>query len=295
MAQNAETTAHEPVETVEHAPQLLSAETAEFARPNPAFLDNMSRASSATLEARASAYGSIAPEKGTDYGTPRLSAENPERYSDEPAAAGAAATTTNANDLSEKEQVHAPPRSRTRRRAIIGVLACLGCVILVLAIILPVYFVVIRKRNPTSGHHGNSGSSGDSGPTTSAGGNSGSNPTNNAPTWGGNGSVVTKEDGTTFVYNNTFGGYWVYDPANPLNNTAKAQSWSPSLAEEWRYGVDKIYGYVLLLGTTSSSYLGQGQPWRLAEPRAVHIPSALRALFPRRNRRMDALRTYSSA
>lgn len=57
--------------------------------------------------------------------------------------------------------------------------------------------------------------------------------------WGGNGSTVYADDGSTFIYNNTFGGYWV---SIPFNNTARAQSYSPALDEEWNYETDVMYG-----------------------------------------------------
>lgn len=232
MAQTAETTAHEQLGSGGDSPQLLSTEPVDFARPRPAFFDNTSRASSATLEARASGYGSIAGLN--PKGEPEDQGASREKVQD--------AGVANANNLSQRDELPAPVQRRTRRRVLVGVFAVVGCVIVVLAIVLPVYFVVVRKRDSDSGHVGSTGS-GDSGTNTDNGGtNSGNTPPPNTPTWGGDGSLVTKEDGTTFTYNNTFGGYWVYDPANPLNNSAKAQSWTPSLAEQWRYGIDKMYG-----------------------------------------------------
>ncbi|EEB90783.1 hypothetical protein MPER_10965, partial [Moniliophthora perniciosa FA553] len=59
---------------------------------------------------------------------------------------------------------------------------------------------------------------------------------------GGDGSKVALEDGTTFTYSNPFGGQWYYDPEDPFNNGAKAQSWTPALNETFNYGVDRIRG-----------------------------------------------------
>jgi glucan 1,3-beta-glucosidase len=50
------------------------------------------------------------------------------------------------------------------------------------------------------------------------------------------------EDGSTFVYRNSFGGYWYYDENDPFNDGARAQSWSPALNETFRYGIDPIRG-----------------------------------------------------
>jgi len=50
------------------------------------------------------------------------------------------------------------------------------------------------------------------------------------------------EDGTTFTYKNPFGGTWYWDPNDPFNNTAQAQSWTPALNEPFNYGIDHIRG-----------------------------------------------------
>ncbi|KAJ7228427.1 glycoside hydrolase family 5 protein [Mycena pura] len=50
-----------------------------------------------------------------------------------------------------------------------------------------------------------------------------------------------KHNGTQFTYHNTFGGFWVYDPANPFNNNAQPNSWTPPLNTSWTWGVDRIY------------------------------------------------------
>lgn len=35
----------------------------------------------------------------------------------------------------------------------------------------------------------------------------------------------------------------VYDPKDPYNNNAQANSWTPPLNASWTWGTDKIYGY----------------------------------------------------
>ncbi|KAF6754946.1 glycoside hydrolase family 5 protein [Ephemerocybe angulata] len=50
------------------------------------------------------------------------------------------------------------------------------------------------------------------------------------------------DDGTTFTYTNTFGGEWLADPKKPLGSGGKAQSWTPRIGEEWKWGQDKING-----------------------------------------------------
>lgn len=86
-----------------------------------------------------------------------------------------------------------------------------GLAVVVLAVVLPVYFVVIK---PDRDHHStssgasstsSSGSSGDSGTSGNSGTTGSSNP--QTLTTGGDGSTVTTDDGTTFTYKNPFGGY----------------------------------------------------------------------------------------
>ena len=45
----------------------------------------------------------------------------------------------------------------------------------------------------------------------------------------------------------------MYDPANPFNNSAKPNSWTPALNEPWQWGVDRINGYVRFPLSTSLS------------------------------------------
>lgn len=56
---------------------------------------------------------------------------------------------------------------------------------------------------------------------------------------GGDGSTVYLADGTSFTYNNSFGGFW---NAIPFNNSAQAQLDSPPLSQEWDYQNDLIQG-----------------------------------------------------
>ncbi|KAF8694426.1 Cellulase (glycosyl hydrolase family 5), partial [Rhizoctonia solani] len=127
---------------------------------------------------------------------------------------------------------------RKKRKAVWAAVALAALAVIVVAVVVPVYFKVVKKDSSTasSASNGSSTTSAASPEPTSG------NPTNNVITTGGDGSTVTKDDGTTFTYTNKFGGYWVFDPANPFNNSARAQSWSPPLNEPWRYGVDQIRG-----------------------------------------------------
>ncbi|GAA5890506.1 hypothetical protein JCM6882_002943 [Rhodosporidiobolus microsporus] len=57
--------------------------------------------------------------------------------------------------------------------------------------------------------------------------------------YGGNGSMIYLEDGSSFMYNNSFGGYWV---SIPFNDTARPQRDTPRLNETWDYEKNLIQG-----------------------------------------------------
>jgi len=140
-----------------------------------------------------------------------------------------------------------PPTSSSdspngKKKRPLWVLIAIGLAILaviVLAVILPVYFKVIRPNNTSS-----SSSTTNTGGTNSGGGEQGSGlgHTDNNVVMGGDGTTITTEDGSTFVYKNSFGGYWVQDPNDPFNDGARPQSWSPALNETWKWDVDVVRG-----------------------------------------------------
>jgi glucan 1,3-beta-glucosidase len=225
----------------------------DFGPPNPNFLNQSSRnsysASSLGVGDRQSGYGSIAPlrdyrdsasaspQAGAAAGTYALplGVSFPDRdagggapYTDDPSGHRRSAT-----DLSEKDGLYEAPRTKTKRRGLILAAILCGIVVIIAVVVLPVYFLVVKKKG-TSG--GGGGGGGGGGSTTTGSGS------NQFLTTGGDGSIVTKEDGTTFIYNNTLGGYWVYDVNNPLNNSARAQEYSPPMSEQWQWGVDRVYG-----------------------------------------------------
>lgn len=108
--------------------------------------------------------------------------------------------------LNEDKEAHvdtAPKvnnRTRTLRWIIYGLILL---AVVVLSVILPVYFTVIKPNQRSGGASSSSvGHSTPGSPTpTSA-------PT--APITGGDGSTVTADDGSTFIYNNKFGGFCEY-------------------------------------------------------------------------------------
>ncbi|KAI3602110.1 glycoside hydrolase family 5 protein [Moniliophthora roreri] len=125
--------------------------------------------------------------------------------------------------MDEKDAAYA--RKPSRRRPII--IGCIVATILIIAGVgVGVYFA-LRGKDEDSSSSPSSGTKG--GGTVKA-------------VTGGDGSQVMLEDGSTFAYSNSFGGHWYYDPNDPFNNGAKAQSWTPALNETFRYGVDRIRG-----------------------------------------------------
>ncbi|KAF5374698.1 hypothetical protein D9615_008928 [Tricholomella constricta] len=139
------------------------------------------------------------------------------------------------------------PRTAPRRRRplFLILVGLVTLAIIVLAIILPVYFTVIKPKQR------NAHADGIAGPSTTThagdgpvgGGGSGDGPPSNSKaTSGGDGSTVTKDDGSTFTYMNKFGGYWVSDPNDPFNNNARPNSWTPPLNRSWTWGKDRVFG-----------------------------------------------------
>ncbi|CAK5275468.1 unnamed protein product [Mycena citricolor] len=127
-----------------------------------------------------------------------------------------------------RDSKHAPvtrhARFKPTRRRVVAL--CAAVVGLVLVVVLGVHFGTVRRRHELD----------------SSGSPASSNATSTKYTTGGDGSTVTTLDGGHFVYNNSFGGFWVEDPANPFNNNARPNSWTPPLNTSWTWGVDRIYG-----------------------------------------------------
>jgi glucan 1,3-beta-glucosidase len=104
-------------------------------------------------------------------------------------------TPMDKNESGAWDNSYSPPAKRRRR----GLWMLTGAgilVVVVLVVILPVYFTVIRpKQNSESSSSGSGGSNG---------GNPGS-PT--GAITGGDGSEIKLADGSTFTYKNQFGGF----------------------------------------------------------------------------------------
>ncbi|KZT11303.1 glycoside hydrolase family 5 protein [Laetiporus sulphureus 93-53] len=160
--------------------------------------------------------------------------------------------------------------TRSRRRRALLIVGALAFAIIVVVVVCAVYFSVKNHDNKSTSSDVSSAqpSSSSSSTSSSSSGSSGSKSSGSSSSLavtGGTGSTVTMADGTTFTYVNNFGGYWYYDPKEPLNNYARAQSWTPALNETFEYGTDQIRG-VNLGG------------WLVTEP-VTHRPCSAPSLF----------------
>lgn len=141
--------------------------------------------------------------------------------------------------MEEKRAMYASPKSKRKVWIIVGAGVA---TVLVIIVVVGVYFGAIKSHHGTStasdATTGDSSSGSSSNPSSAS---SGSSKSSLAVT-GGGGSTITTENGTTFTYNNSFGGTWYWDVNDPFNNAARPQSWSPALNETFNYGIDKIRG-----------------------------------------------------
>lgn len=175
--------------------------------------------------------------------------------------------------LAEKQAAYGSYASKSRRNTII-LAAIGGILLLIIAVILPIYFLVIKHTSNNAAASQQSHASS----TTATAPSATSTSSSKALISGGDGSTVTMEDGSTFTYRNPFGGSWYYNPSDPLNNGAQAQSWTPPLNQTFNPGSDRIRGYVTLfwyfhVSTVKSSGYSQRQSRRLASYRACEFLS----------------------
>ncbi|TFK29814.1 exo-beta-1,3-glucanase [Coprinopsis marcescibilis] len=197
-------------------------------------------ASSSSIQGGQSEYGSVYALN--DANSNRLTA-----YRDDPNHPDSVPMSPvgHSRALNEKEATYEAPRKKSRRKLfIIG--AIVAALLIIAAIIIAVYFTVIKPKTDSANSSDRNGNSRDQTTTSaaapSASSSAGEDTSQSAIVTGGDGSVITMEDGTTFTYRNAFGGHWYYDPNDPFNNGAKAQSWTPALNESFEYGTARIRG-----------------------------------------------------
>ncbi|KAH7101258.1 glycoside hydrolase [Auriculariales sp. MPI-PUGE-AT-0066] len=121
--------------------------------------------------------------------------------------------------------IHA--KTQKRKNMILLIVGC--AIILILAVILAIYFCVIKPVK-------------DDGSKGSAASGSSSSANVARLIVGKDGDDITTSAGTTFTYRNKFGGFFVVDEANPFNDGAQAQSYTPPLNTSWKFGEDRIMG-----------------------------------------------------
>ncbi|WVQ73941.1 hypothetical protein IAR50_003522 [Cryptococcus sp. DSM 104548] len=196
------------------------------------------------------AHSSVPWGENSRNSTDRLSAsdEDDEQGHITPAVA-AIGTGLGAGAVSEKprwaESSEMVPGSQKKSRKWLWAALIAG---LLVVIALAVGLGVGLTRSKSDGGNSNlaADTDGDSSASSASGTSTGSaaaaSATSSTATSGTYGSLITLDDGSTMTYNNTFGGTWVWDEANPFNNSAKCNSWTPALNEEWTWGKDIVFG-----------------------------------------------------
>lgn len=213
-----------------------------FHAPQPQFYDAPSAMqSSSSLTPGYQPYDSV---HGLNHGGRDSQFSSFQAYHDDPRGASAADLPMNdmgstRPHMTEKRAMYAAPRDRSKKRVVLIAVAVAVVLLIAAAVGLPLYFAVLRPKSLASDGSSNNSSSNNGSNNDNNGNNK---PNQNLITWGNDGTTVQMEDGTKFTYSNKFGGYWVFDPANPTNNSARAQSFTPALNEEFKYGVDRIRG-----------------------------------------------------
>ena len=91
-----------------------------------------------------------------------------------------------------------PPKPR--RRLLIALVALVLVALIVVAVVVPVYFTVIKPKNNTAA------ASPTGAPQPSSSSTTKHPPTSTSTIFGGDGSTIKASNGSTFTYNNKFGG-----------------------------------------------------------------------------------------
>lgn len=140
---------------------------------------------------------------------------------------------------------------RTKRRLLIGSAVLL---VIVLGVAIPVGITQSKKGNssalaaPDAPSTTTESSSSPTSPTTTASSAAPSASASQLAITGRTGSLLRLDNGDEVVYNNTFGGDWVYDPNDPVGAKTgalaggRAQDWVPRIGETWTWGEDIIHG-----------------------------------------------------
>ncbi|KAL4065459.1 glycoside hydrolase family 5 protein [Scleroderma citrinum] len=164
--------------------------------------------------------------------------------------------------LPEKRAAYIDPSSKSKRKLLIAG-AALAALVVIAAVIIPVYFTVIKPKSAAAVPSSSASAPASPSSTSTSG--------SLAVVTGGNGSKVTTEDGTTFIYSNPFDGFWYWDPNDPFNNNAQAQSWTPALNQTFRFGIDKIFGVNLGGWLTTEPFIAPAlyEKYQSTSPQAI--------------------------
>nr|ODN93000.1 glucan 1,3-beta-glucosidase [Cryptococcus depauperatus CBS 7855] len=240
------------------APSLMSRDStqASLSILGSPGLGNASRDSWGSADALATAAGGMAqrtsPKRepsalanpySTDDRTSTSSDDEQGHITPAVAAIGAGAFAASASgDLNEKPkwaEVKDTRDGRKTRRWLWPALGAGAIILICLAVGLGVGLTRNKDHKGPAADDNKKGS-GVTGPGATASSNHATPATTD--TSGVKGSLIKLDDGTTMTYDNPFGGKWVWDEANPFNNEAQAQSWTPALNQEWTWGKDKVKG-----------------------------------------------------
>lgn len=207
---------------------------------SPSMRNSLASSSNHTIPGARSEYNSSLYALNDPQGTGRFDSV----YRDDPRDTMLMSdTSATGRMMEEKRAGYAVPRPNSKRKIIIGAVI-VSLALIILAVIIPLYFLVLKPSTRTTSNPAKATASFNAASPSSTSTSSGMN---NVRVTGGDGSVITMENGTTFTYRNPFGGYWYWDENDPFNDGARAQSWSPALNETFNYGVDQIRGLVFRL------------------------------------------------
>ncbi|WWC89117.1 uncharacterized protein L201_004035 [Kwoniella dendrophila CBS 6074] len=174
-----------------------------------------------------------------------VSDEDEEQGHITPAVAGIGAAEIQ-NEKPRWAEVGAEQPSKKKNRKLIYGGICLGLLALI-ALGVGLGVGLTRNKSTTDGSSSSSeGNKADETNNKSQTGTATAHHTSAAPsatpTSGTQGSLITLADGSTVTYDNPFGGEWHWDEANPFNSSARPNSWTPRLNEQWDYATNRIYG-----------------------------------------------------
>ncbi|WVQ73642.1 hypothetical protein IAR50_003222 [Cryptococcus sp. DSM 104548] len=148
-------------------------------------------------------------------------------------------------EKSVKQKRSCIPTSPTKRR-----LLFFGVPLFLVIVAAVVVGAVVGTQKNKSNSAASSGSSDSAESGSDSGGSGASSGSSSQDTWnayvqtgnGGDGSTVTTDLGAEFTYTNAFGGTWSQNPYDPYSVSGQAQSWSPSLLEDWKWGEHVVRG-----------------------------------------------------